>query len=372
MRVAVNLLWLRPGLVGGSEEYLTRMLGAFDDPDVELTLFTQRAFAAAHPELAERHRTHRLAGVLGHQALRVTAEHSWLAAHERRFDVVHHAGSTAPFTTRVTARRHVVTFHDLQFLTFPEFFRRPRRAYLRAVTPPAARHATVVTVPSAYVRDRVREVFGVPDDRVVVVPHGLDPALGRRATTEPDVRARYRLPGPYVVYPAITHPHKNHVTLLEAMAVLRASRPDLRLVLTGGVGHAEPGVRAAIDRLGLGSVVVRTGRVPPDDRDGLLGHAAALAFPSRYEGFGAPVLEAMRLGCPVVAASSTALPEVVGDAGVLVDPLDPEAWASALADLVEGGPAADALRAAGRARAASYTAARSAAALAGAYRRAVA
>jgi glycosyltransferase involved in cell wall biosynthesis len=369
VKVAVNLMWLRPGQVGGSEEYLTRTLGALDEPDVELTLFVQAAFAKAHPALAALRPLVTLPAAARSQPVRVSAEHTWLPVAARGFDLVHHAGSTAP---RVPTGPFVLTVHDLQYLTFPQFFRAPRRAFLKATTPSAVRRADVVTAPSDYVRGRIVECFGVHPDRIVEVPHGVDADLGRLATSEVDVRARYGLHGPYVVYPAITHRHKNHGVLLEVMAKLRSRNPGLRLVLTGGAGHAEPDVDAAIARLGLRDAVVRTGRVSSADRDGLVRHAAVLAFPSRYEGFGAPVLEAMHLGCPVVAADATALPEVVGGAGLLVDPLDVDGWVDALLRVVDDHDEAQRLRLAGRDRAAAYSSRRSAAALVAAYRQALA
>ncbi len=142
--------------------------------------------------------------------------------------------------------------------------------------------------------------------------------------------------------------------------------PDLRLVLLGGKGTAEADVVADIARLGLEQRVVRPGRVPDADRDGLLAAADALVFPSEYEGFGAPVVEAMALGTPVICSDQPALAEVVGDAG-LVLPLEIDAWARALETVAAR---ADAMRSAGRARARAFTTERSGAALVEAYGRA--
>jgi glycosyltransferase involved in cell wall biosynthesis len=165
-----------------------------------------------------------------------------------------------------------------------------------------------------------------------------------------------------VIYPAITHPHKQHRFLLDLLAG-PWSDPDLVLVLLGARGLAEDEVAAAITALELGPRVIRPGRVPAADRDGLIAGAEALVFPSEYEGFGAPVLEAMALGTPVVCSDRAALPEVVGDAG-LVRPLEPDAWKGVLDEIDR-----DAMIAAGRDRATRFTAAASGAALAAAYRR---
>ena len=229
--------------------------------------------------------------------------------------------------------------------------------------PRSARRATVIAVPSQYVRGTVIDAYGIPPSRVVVVPHGMEATLGDAATPELDLRAKYRLGGgPVLVLPAMTHPHKGHVFLLRVMAQ-HWPDPDLRLVFIGAAGAAEQDVTAAIADLGLSDRVVRAGRVPAADRDGLLRMATAMVFPSEYEGFGAPVIEAMTLGAPVICSNSTCLPEVAGDAAIVL-PLETEAWAGALADAVAR---RDELVAAGHARARSFASKRSAEALLDAY-----
>jgi alpha-1,3-rhamnosyl/mannosyltransferase len=184
-------------------------------------------------------------------------------------------------------------------------------------------------VPTEFVRQTVIAAFGAPPDCVVVVPHGLESTIGTTATDESTLRAKFGLgDGPIVVLPAVTHPHKGHLFLLELMAS-RWTDPALRLVFTGGAGAADDAVAAAIVRLGLGSRVVRAGRVTDSERDGLIAMALAMVFPSEYEGFGAPVIEAMALGTPVVCSDRACLPEVAGGAA-LVLPLELDAWSEAL------------------------------------------
>jgi alpha-1,3-rhamnosyl/mannosyltransferase len=156
-------------------------------------------------------------------------------------------------------------------------------------------------------------------------------------------------PGPVVLYPAVTHPHKRHLLLVEAMAEVARVHPDSTLVLTGGQGRAEDDVAAAIRAAPF--PVVRPGRIPAPALRGLFHRADVLAFPSAYEGFGLPVLEAMRAGLPVVASTSTALPEVLGDGGRLVEGADPARWAEAVVAAIDGGPAVEAQVARGRQRA---------------------
>jgi alpha-1,3-rhamnosyl/mannosyltransferase len=277
-------------------------------------------------------------------------EHTWLRSRTAGFDVVHHPGGTAP---RGARRPYVITIHDLQYLTYPEYFTALKRRYLDAMIAPSARGAAMIGVPSAYVRSSVIEHLRIPAERVHVVPHGFEPDLGADITPEAELRARLGLgDARVVVYPAMTAPHKNHRFLLELLE-RHWSDPDLRLVLIGGTGLAEAelvGLLAGAEP-SLRDRVVRPGRVSDADRNGLLALAEALVFPSRYEGFGAPVVEAMMLGTPVVCSDATCLPDIVGEAAVVL-PLEHEAWSSAL-DSVRA--RRDELVAAGRRQAALFT-----------------
>ncbi|MFK8023461.1 MAG: glycosyltransferase family 4 protein [Ilumatobacter sp.] len=363
--VAVNLLWCVPGQVGGSEEYLVRqLLGLADHAEFRPKLYCVPGFEAVHTELANR-MEFVVAPVDGaSRARRVVTEHSWLARRTTSAALVHHGGGTAPV---VGGRPIVLTIHDIQYETYPHYVHPLKLRYLRSIVPSSARRAAVVVVPSEYVRGTVIERFGLDPDRVCVVRHGVEAGLGGDAGPADELRGRYGLgDGPVFVLPAITHPHKGHRFLLETMA-RHWDDPETRLVLLGGAGAADGEVSAAVSELGLADRVVRPGRVSAADRDGLIALADALVFPSEYEGFGAPVIEAMALGTPVVASDRTALPDVVGDAG-LVLPLEHEAWADVPATVASR---RDDLRAAGARRAATFTAAASGSDLAAAYRRAI-
>jgi len=369
--VALNLLWLVPGAVGGSEQSTLASLRALRDlapANLDLRLFVLKPFAAAHPDVVAAFRTEVLPLSGRFRAVRVGGEATWLAARTRHLDLVHHAGGTAP---PFRGRRYVLTVHDLQPLESRVTHGRGKRAYLRAVMPRSVLGARAVAVPSDFVRASVVAHFSVDPSRVTTIRHGVEPAPGAIARVD-EVRARYRLDGPVVLYPAITYPHKNHVTLVDAFALLRPQHPDAVLVLTGGEGGCEADLRAQIDRLGLGDRVRRLGRIPDDDVAGLFAAAAVVAVPSRYEGFGLPAAEAMAAGVALVAADATALPEVVGDAGVLVDPDDPAAWASAIGRLLEHPAERTRLVERGRQQVQRYTWRANAEAFVDLYRRAVA
>ena len=326
--VAVNLLWCVPNKVGGSEQYLVRqLLGLASQPAGFVpTIYCLPSFVDAHPELAELFPMV-TASITGEdRKRRVLTEHTWLARRTKSADLVHHGGGTAP---RFGGGPVVLTIHDLQYETFPDYISAAKLRYLRSMMPRSVARADVIAVPTEYVRGTVIDRFGVDPTRVVVVPHGVEPDIGVRARSEFELRRDYGLgAGRVLVLPAITHPHKGHEFVLDVMAE-HWDDPDLRLVLMGGPGSADAQVTRQIERLGLSRRVVRTGRVDDDDRDGLIRLADALVFPSEYEGFGAPVVEAMALGTPVICSDQEALAEVVADAG-LVLPRDRDAWADAL------------------------------------------
>src|SRR4051794_19839735 len=328
------------------------------------TLYVAPGFAAAHRDLASVFRL--VDGpVSGRNRLRrIRAEHGWLARQTEGSRLVHHGGGTAP---KRGTRPIVLTIHDLQYLAYPQYFSRTRRRYLRWAMPRSVERAAVIAVPSNFVRGTVVDAYAVDPERVVVVPHGVEPSLGEMATSDSVLRERFSLgDGPLVVLPAMTHPHKGHEFILKVMAAHWHDR-EIKLVLIGGEGRAEALVRRPIDELGLADRVVRTGRVSAADRDGLLRIASVMLFPSEYEGFGAPIVEAMALGIPVVCSDRTCLPEVAGDAAVVL-PLEIDAWATALK---EADQRRAELIAAGRDRAAMFTARRSAEALLDAYAQAL-
>jgi glycosyltransferase involved in cell wall biosynthesis len=200
------------------------------------------------------------------------------------------------------------------------------------MVPSSLQRAVRIAVPSRFVAGTLVRAFGIEPKKISVVRHGLEAAFDGETTSGDALRRQFGLGnGPVLVYPAITHPHKNHAFLMHLMATGegRWGDPSLRLVCMGSQGSAHDDVLQLIDTLGLGDRVVMSGRVSNADRNGLLAMAEAMVFPSEYEGFGAPVIEAMRCGTPVVCSDRGSLPEVVGDAG-LVCPLENDAWVRAL------------------------------------------
>jgi glycosyltransferase involved in cell wall biosynthesis len=353
-KVGINLLWMVPGIVGGTETYMARLLSGLAERPTEFdyTLFALPQFKEAHPELAQTFKT-AYAPVRGRsKSFRVAGESTWLLAQcrIRNIDLVHHAGGVIPL---VRTSRPLLTIHDLQYLDYPEYLTRTKLTYLKKMVPRSAEAARFVMTPSEFTRRQVIERLNIDPSIVTVVPHGISPREGKEAARE--VRGRYELDGPFFLYPAITYPHKNHLVLLEAFSRLLKIHPESQLVLTGAKGSMEVRIAQEVQRLGLEKNVKRLGHVPTRDLDALYHDAIALTFPSRFEGFGAPVLEAMSRGCAVVAANATALPEVVGEAGILISPDNPEEWCQSMQELLEDEKRRENLAKAGRERSRGFT-----------------
>ena len=243
------------------------------------------------------------------------------------------------------------------------------RAYLGVTVPLRAPGRGRSSAQRVHPSGDVAQRMDIDPGRIMLVPPGVDRRGPGQRPRWPGCAGCYGLGDrPFFLYPTITYPHKNHVSLIRAFA---AWPPPIRSRCSSSPAAPvapEPEVRGEIERQGLGERVVRAGRVPRPDLDALFDAAAALTFPSHYEGFGIPVLEAMSHRLPVLASSSTALPEVVGDGGVLLDPDDIEAWAEAMADIVNDPAHRAELSRRAEARAAGYTWEASAQALAAVYR----
>lgn len=370
MRVAANLAWLVPGDVGGSEQYTTRLLAAVlraAPSDLSLEVVGSRRLPASYPWIAEVP-FKAVAGPLGSRGYRIAAESTQVRRATRRADLVHHFGGRLP---ALRNPRAVVTIHDLQPLEHPGNFSRAKRRYLCWAVQRSARAASLVCTPSQWVAESVVERLGVDADKVRVVSSTWCPEVqeGERSGT-----GRLGLDGlwdrlgsgPLILYPAATHPHKNHLLLLEAVERLAGRAEAPTLVMTGGRGRAEALVASKLHS--LRARVLRLGRVSPWQLSALTRRADVLAFPSRYEGFGLPLLEAMHSGTAVIAGDNSAMPEVLAGAGLLVGVDDVDGWVDAISEVLTDRSLAERLSAAGRTRARAFAPAVCAGRLIGAWR----
>lgn len=368
--IGVNLLWLVPGVVGGSEEYTLRLLRALSEAepaDLRLRLYGQQRLFSAHPDLADRFETVIAPDCGGGKPGRVALEASWLALVARNDDLLHHGGGVVP-VLRTTPS--VVTVHDLQPLDLPQHFSTAKRRWLGFMIPRAVLAARLVLCPSRFTADRIVARFGLSPDRVVVVAQGLDSV--EPGVRDPDLDRALRSDyGRFLLLPAIAYPHKRHADLVRTLDALR-HHPDLSVVVTGRPGPETAAVERLATELGLDGRVHQLGRVPETRLDALYRSAAAMVFPSAYEGFGNPVLEAMARGCPVITSDATALPELVGDAGLVAPLGDVAALADAVRRILDDPALRARLATAGPLRAAQFSTASAAQQLATAYRRALA
>jgi glycosyltransferase involved in cell wall biosynthesis len=336
VRVGISLLTLSPGDAGGSETYARALISALGRVRTYdyVVLVPARAKDAADglPAIEVKDPAVGGRGPLRILTMALAARRTKaVTTHVDEFDVLHYP-LTVP--TPGTQKPTVVTLHDTQHRDLPEFFGPARRSFRRMAYDRAARSASAVVVTTEFVRERAIELLELDPTRIHVVPHAIDHSVFSLGDEEPE---------PIVLYPARPWPHKNHTRLFEAFAALRETRPQLRLVLTGGgLERLEP----------LPEGVESLGHVTTEHLASLYRRAACLVFPSLYEGFGLPVLEAMACGCPVAASNAGGIPETAGDAAVLFDPTDVEAMAAAM---VEADSRRDELRSLGLARAAQFT-----------------
>ena len=229
----------------------------------------------------------------------------------------------------------VFTLHDLIFRLYPETHMPLNRWFLTLMMPRFLRRAdAIIAISECTRRDAIRW-YRVPEDRIMVIYEGVDPRF-RPAPPEAiaAVRARYDLPDRFILYVGTIEPRKNLPPLFAAYRIMLERWPDLGLVVGGKRGWLTRGTFRALRDLGLEGRVRFLGYVPDEDLPALYSAAAVFAFPSLYEGFGLPPLEAMACGTPVVVSDASSLPEIVGEAGLRVPPDRPDDWAAALATVL--------------------------------------
>jgi glycosyltransferase involved in cell wall biosynthesis len=270
----------------------------------------------------------------------------------------------------------VVTVHDFWDRFYPGQQPLVNRMLNRWVVDTSVRDADVITPISHATAEDLRRLYGVAGERVAVVRLGVDAGVfSRRSQADVATTAqRFGLDGPYVLAMDVFNPRKNAAAVLDAFAALpEAVRTSHRLVLLGRPRRTARAldVEGIAARLGIADRVVLLGDLPFADLLALYSGAAALVFPSVYEGFGMPVLEAMACGCPVVTSNTSSLPEVAGDAALLVDPRDAAAVASALQRVLTDDALSASLGAKGVERAAAFTWRRTAEGMLSAFERAV-
>ncbi len=364
MHVGYSLLTLFPGRVGGAESNVRGVLGQFADGNgpERVTVLANRHVAGAYGSYVRngvdlRHvRSYRSgdSDATRMLAMGAAALAPRFVARDvpKGFDVLHHP-VTVPIP-QLAGVPTVTTVFDLQHHELPWFFSRAERVYRGWAYDRAARRADLVSTISEYSRRRLIEIVGLDPERVTSIHLGIDHDRFNPTATDADARLRERrdLPERFLVYPANLWPHKNHARLVEALALAPA---DVHLLLSGQdygkLGELEQQARAA----GVGDRVRHLGYLEHDEVPALYRAATAMVFPSLYEGFGAPPVEAMACGCPVASSDRGSLAEVVGEAALVFDPESPEGIGAAIARIVDDRELRERLRSAGLVNAARFT-----------------
>ncbi|HVC66822.1 MAG TPA: glycosyltransferase family 1 protein [Acidimicrobiales bacterium] len=340
LRVALDVTAVPDRPVGAGHYILQLARGLSARPDVDLVVFGRSAdrdrWAALVPE------GNLVAEAPAARPLRLAWEQLRLGPLLAASGAAVHHGPHYTMPRRCPIPS-VVTVHDLSFFDEPRWHERSKVLLFRRAITRAAREAAVVVCPSRVTADALRRWCRV-DAEVAVVPHGVDterfrpvePQPGSDAARLAALDARLVGDGPLLVFVGTLEPRKDVPTLVRAFAAVASRHPDAHLVLAGGAAWGADDVEAAVVASGLGRRIVRTGYVGDEDVPALLRSATAVVYPSLYEGFGLPALEALACGAPLVTTRGTAMEEVAGASAVLVEPGDTDDLAGAL-DAALGG-----------------------------------
>jgi glycosyltransferase involved in cell wall biosynthesis len=353
----MNAVFLEPRM-GGIETYVRYLYPALLEarPDLRISVFVNehgRALLAAEPWAAEVELvTHRLLGRRGTRALSEAILLGSLAD-RRGCEVLHSVALTAPLRLRAAS---VVTIADMTWLRQAGAVPPHTRLLWRALVFPAARRADRVIAISEAARSEIAEDMQIPRERIDVIPLGPGAETNAEPTPEPELRARFGLGrGPIALAVSALSAHKNVGALVEALPQIRRTAPEVKVVVPANPTPLGEQLAARARALGVGEALILPGWVSPSDLEGLYAAAACFVFPSFREGFGLPVLEAMRRGVPVASSNASALPEVAGEAALMFDPNRPDELAAAVSRLLRDPDLADELAARGRKRAAQFT-----------------
>jgi glycosyltransferase involved in cell wall biosynthesis len=343
-RIGVNALYLIPGGVGGTEIYLRELLPALAriDSENEYFVFTNRETGQDLVPQQSNFRWMPQALRAQSRPLRIAWEQTILPlrALQLKLDVLLNPGFTAPI---LTPCRCITVFHDLQHKRHPEYFRWSDLPFWRLFLWASVHRAADIIAVSEATRSDLLRFYRIPAERVHVVHHGVDPAL---------LNLRRDRIEPFVLCVSTLHPHKNIERLIRAYA---REKRDYGLVLAGMRGFHADAIDRLIDELGVRDRVKLTGWISRAELYDLYDRALACVYPSTFEGFGMPVLEAMAAGVPLLCSEIPPVREVAADTALYFDPVNEDALASALARIVSEEPLRANLSRAGRERARMFT-----------------
>ena len=326
LRIGVNALYLKPGAVGGTEIYLRSLLAALAVVDHDNTWVIFANSETGRDLMPEAPNFVWAAQPVGatFRPGRILYEQLVLPIRTRGVDVLFNPGFTAP----VWGTKNVTVFHDLQHKRHPEHFHWLDLPFWNLLLWASAKRSRRLITVSQATHDDLARYYRLESE---IVHHGVDPqffAIGER-----------RRPERLLLCVSTLHPHKNHSRLVRAFAKFRDTHPDYQLVLAGIRGFAAEGVEAEIGRLGLSDHIRITGWIPQAELDDLYSRAAAMVYPSTFEGFGMPVIEAMAARVPLACSNIEPLHGLVAGRVIEFDPLNEEAIVQALHRVVAEPPA---------------------------------
>lgn len=335
MNIGINAISLYPGAIGGMETYfrnLLHWLQKIDTKNKYTVIYNEKYvndLALLNPSFAVKTYRYEKGSInwFVRGVIRNTLNFDPLRSQLRSLglDLIHHPFNVLnPTSASVPS---VLTINDIQHEYYPEFFSSTDLLKRKRLFKPSAEEALRIITISEFTRRCVTEKYGIDAGKIEVIHIGCGEEYSPIGDSEQlaRIRAKYELDHPFIFYPAASWPHKNHNKLLASVKLLKERcQFDGILVLTGIAKQSHNTVLGEIDKLGLAGMVKILGYLPREELPSLYNLATLLVFPSLFEGFGIPLVEAMACGCPVVCSNTTALPEVVGVAGSLFDPLSPE------------------------------------------------
>lgn len=274
---------------------------------------------------------------------------------KQKLDVLHGPANIVPLGFRWPT---VITLHDLAIYRHPEWF--PTRVFsTRLLVPQSLKHANQIIAVSQSSKHDAQELFNIPDEKITVIPEAANVGMLNLRDKDQDVERIYKLPKKYVLYVGTIEPRKNLPVLFKAWEQILRHRPEImngtQLILGGGVGHGGEDILPLIKKMKLTKSIRHLGYLSHNHKIMLMKDAQAFVFPTLYEGFGLPVLEAMQLGVPVISTKTSSIPEVTGDAALLVEPNDVEGLAEAMQKVLSDGELRKSMSAKGKAQAAKFS-----------------
>jgi len=331
----LNATLFRPGQMGGMETYFRNLLYSLQEVD------DKNSYAL----LCDRHYVNELP--LSNKNFKETLYNftkpsfRWLlrgiirnitkidilqsAMNSLDVDVIHHPFSILnPLDLTIPS---VLTFHDMQHEFFPDYFSTYEMKIRKEFYSPSAKQATRIIAISNYSKSCLVKMYNIAPEKIDVIYHGYNSRFRiiEDSSRLEQIRLRYGIRKPFLYYPAATWPHKNHIMLLAALKMLKDKYAfEGQLVLSGMTRKTNSELKKKIDQLGVVDSVKILGYLPYEDLPYLYNLARMLVFPSLFEGFGLPLVEAMACGCPIACSNTTSIPEVIDDAGVFFDPTSAE------------------------------------------------